>query len=123
VAGVPARPLTVRLTLDAQPVASTTRLIELGGYHVAVSTVVLGPQLPLELHSSYLGHPDTATRATHLTIAPGHADTHVMEHDQSQLPVTHARERCLLDHLQVLIELATELGHTLGVELPKRALV
>jgi hypothetical protein len=120
---VPAHSITVRLTLDAQPVASATRLTEPGGYHVSLSTVVVSPGLPLEVHSSYLGHPDTLTRATHLTIAPAHANTHMVEHDHTQLPVTHARERCLLDHLQVLVELASEFGQTLRVELPDRVLL
>jgi hypothetical protein len=112
----------MRLMLDDRPVASSTRLLELGGYHVALSTVLLEPRWAVEVHSSYIGHPAVATRATHLMIAPGHARTSVDEHDHMQLPVTHARERCLLDHLQVLVELATEFGHTLTVELPDHAL-
>jgi hypothetical protein len=121
VAGVPARPVTVRLNVDARPVASSTRLIELGGYQLAIGTVVLSTELPIEVHSSYLGHPGTPTRAVHLTIVPERAETHVVEHEHHQLPVTHARERCLLDHLQTLVELASDLGHTVSVELPDHA--
>jgi hypothetical protein len=119
---VPARPLTVALRLDGRSVPSSMRLVELGGYHVAIGTVVLSAELPIEVHSGYLGHAGTRTRAVHLTIAPERAGTHVVEHDHDQLPVTHARERCLLDHLQVLVDLASELGHTLSVELPDHAL-
>jgi hypothetical protein len=85
-------------------------------------TVMPDARLAAELHSSYLGHRGTATRATHLAIGPGRAWTLVAEHDYEQLPVTHARERCLLDHLQVLVDVATELGHALSVELPEHAL-
>jgi hypothetical protein len=119
---VPGQPLTVAVRLDGQSVGSSTRLIELGGYHVAIGTVVLTAELPIEVHSSYLGHPGTLTRAVHLTIAPARVDTRVVEHNHDQLPVTHARERCLLDHLQVLVEIASELDHTLSVELPDHAL-
>ena len=117
------RALPVRLAVDDHPVASSTRLTELGGYHVAISTVLPDARLAFELHSSYLGHPATPTCATHLTIAPGHAHTHVVEHEHAQLPVMYERERCLLDHLQVLVELASELGHTLTIELPEHALI
>jgi hypothetical protein len=116
-----ARQPTVAVRLNGQAVASSTRLVAVGGYHVAIGTVLLSAELPIEVHSSYLGHPDTVTRAAHLTIAPGRADILVVEHDHDQLPVTHARERCLLDHLQVLVELASELRHTLSVELPDHA--
>jgi hypothetical protein len=120
---VPAQPLTVVVRIDARPVASRTRLLELGGYHVAISTVVLDPELPIEVHSSYLGHPGTTTRAAHLTIAPDSADSLLAEHEHEQLPVTHARERCVLDHLQVLVEHATGLGRTLSVQTPDHELV
>jgi hypothetical protein len=116
------RQLPVQITLDGQPIASRTRLIELGGYHVALSTVLLSPALAIEVHSSYLGAPGADTRATHLTITPGHTGTFVVSHDPAQLPVTHARERCVLDHLQVLVELATELGQPVGVDLGDHAL-
>jgi hypothetical protein len=114
--------VTVAVRLAGRSVASSTRLAELGGYHVAIGTVVLSAELPIEVHSGYLGHSNTHTCAVHLTIAPERVGTHVVEHHHDQLPVTHARERCLLDHLQVLVELATELGHTLSVELPDHAL-
>jgi hypothetical protein len=115
--------LAVAITLGDRPVTSSTRLTELGGYHLVLSTVLLDRALPIELHSSYLGHYRTVTVATHLTLAPGTADTQVVEHAHDQLPVTHARERCVLDHLQVLVELAAEHGHVLAVHLPDRALV
>ena len=114
--------LQVAITLDGPPIPSRTRLTGLGGYHVALSTVLLDSATPLEVHSSYLGHRDTATCATHLTLSPGAAGTRHVEHDHDHLPVTHARERCLLDHLQVLVELAARQGHTLAVELPDSVL-
>lgn len=114
--------LPVQITLDGCPVGSSTRLTELGGYHVALSTVLTDPRLPIELHSSYVGHQGTATCATHLTLAPGDANTRVVEHEHDQLPVTHARERCVLDHLGVLVELAAEHDRRLGVQLPDRVL-
>ena len=117
------RQLPVHVTLDQRRVASSTHLAELGGYHVALSTLLLSPTLPIEVHSSYLGAPGAQTRATHLTISPGRAVTHVTEHDPGQLPVTHARERCVLDHLQILVELATELEHPLGIHLPDQVML
>jgi hypothetical protein len=117
------RRLSIRLSLDERPVDSETRLVELGAYHVALSTVVLNADLPIEVHSSYLGHTGTETHATHLTIAPDIADTYLATHDASQLPVTHARERYVLDHLQVLIDLATKLDQALQVDLPDHAMI
>lgn len=41
--------------------------------------------------------------------------------DADQLPVTHARERCLLHHASALQHAASELGHTRGWLEPRRA--
>jgi hypothetical protein len=56
-------------------------------------------------------------------IAPGRASIHVVSDQAEQLPVTHARERCVLDHVQVLVELATEFGRPVGVELGDHAVL
>src|SRR3954447_26823395 len=117
------RRLPLRLSPDERPGDSETPLVELGAYHVALSTVVLNADLPIEVHSSYLGHAGTETHATQLTIAPDTADTYVATHDASQLPVNPERERCILDHLQVLIVLATKLDRALQPDLPDHAMI
>jgi len=61
------------------------------------------PELGLELHSTYVGHPEVETRVTHRILGgggPKRAATEAVVRPESELPVVLARRRCLFDHLQ-----------------------
>jgi hypothetical protein len=104
-----------RVPLDPPPaialagvrVASET-LVCLAGADVLVLSTTLRDQA-LGLHSVYTGHPGAPTQIVHLGLAPRRTPTNdataVSEH---QMPVVHARRRCLYDHLQRLQDLAAE---------------
>jgi hypothetical protein len=111
-----------RLAVDGRPVACTSRLAYGGAYQLTIWTIV--PALALELHSSYLGHPDGDTAVSHLQLRPGERPLTITGHHPGRcLPVREARRLCLYDHLAQLRELVAE--HTsepVGVEIADRAL-
>jgi len=96
--------LTGRITLRiaGEPATSETILTAIAP-HVLVLTTTL-PDHAVTVTSTYTGHPATGTHATHLELAPGLERLHTRDHDHDSVPVTHARERCLLDHAAVLHE-------------------
>jgi hypothetical protein len=110
------------LTVDGRPLACTTSLAYAGAYQLTLSSVV--PELAVELHSSYLGHPDGETAASHLRLRPGEAPSTVAELEpRGSLPVREGRRLCLYDHLAVLRELvADEAGARVSVDVAERAL-
>ena len=94
-----------------------------GAHQLTLSTAL--PALGIELHSSYLGHPDAGgSIASHLQLGPDlNPSTWVETHAAHELPVSTARRRCLYDHLLQLQELLTGLdGTRVTVELADDAL-
>jgi hypothetical protein len=114
-------PIPIEITLDGAPERFETRLASAGAYALLLSSVL--PDRAIELHSSYLGHPGAPTRASHLMLAPGISDTETVEHDESLIPVTIARRRCIYDHLQRLQDFLAELGHSVQIPLADDALL
>ena len=77
----------------------------------------------LTLTSVYLGAGQGTALAAHLLRAPGREPKLIVnEVDTAAVPVTHARERCLLDHAGALQQAADDLGHTLAIELSDAAM-
>jgi len=113
-----------RVELDGQRAWASTQLTYAGAYQLTLSTAL--PRLGIELHSSYLGHPDAdQSTASHLQLVPGlEPRTWTAAHDSAELPVSQARRRCLLDHLLELQQLlSAETGAAeVSVELPDEAL-
>lgn len=111
------RRLPVSLTLAGEPVESETTIVDAGAWTVCFATTVADPRAPVELHSTYVGANGAATRAIHLRCGPGRgeAQTETAEHSANTLPVWHAHDRLLLDHLHVVVEHATNLSLTLAV--------
>jgi hypothetical protein len=111
-----------RLAVDARPVACATRLAYGGAYQLTIWTIV--PELALELHSSYLGHPDGDTAVSHLQLRAGETPhTGTDQRPGAALPVREARRRCLYDHLAALRELvADHTGQPASVEVADQAL-
>jgi hypothetical protein len=112
------RLLSVDLVLDGRAVTSETRYAEAGTYVLVLSSCV--PELGLELHSTYVGHPEVETRATHLILGargPQNAATEAVVRPDGELPVVFARRRCLFDHLQRLQDELAGIGHRAGIEI------
>ena len=111
-----------RLSVDGRRLPCTTELAYFGAYQLTIWTVV--PELAVELHSSYLGHPDGESAVAHLQLQPGEAPATVTEHRPGGvLPVREHRRLCLYDHLAALRQLVTDAaGATATVDVPDQAL-
>lgn len=111
------RRLPVSLTLDGAPVASETTIVDAGAWTVCFATTIADPRAPVELHSSYVGASGAMTQAVHLRCGPGRgeAQTETVEHAAGALPVWHAHDRLLVDHLHVVVDCATKLGLAVAV--------
>ena len=109
------RRLDVELVVDGSPIASETRYAEAGAYVLALGSCV--PDLGVELHSVYVGHPGVSMRITHLALSgpPSQAASETVVRPQGDLPVVFARRRCLFDHLQRLQDELAGLGHRVGI--------
>lgn len=94
----------ITVSIDGRRTLSETIAATLAP-HVLVLTTTL-PDRATTLTSTYVGHPSTATHATHLELGPGIEQLHTRDHDHDSIPVTHALDRCLLDHAFMLQELA-----------------
>ena len=95
------------IALAGVRVASET-LVCLAGADVLVLSTTL-PDQALTLHSIYAGHPGAPTQIVHLALAPRRTPTNeAIDVSEHQMPVVHARRRCLYDHLQRLQDLAAE---------------
>lgn len=90
------------IRVDGERLAAASYLAYAGAYQLTLMTTVL--DLALELHSSYLGHPDAAeTVASHLELRPERIpETWSERHFAGDLPVADDRQRCLYDHLAQL---------------------
>jgi len=112
--------IPVKILLDGESVRSQTRATSIGPYVLVLDTV-LGDH-GIDLHSTYTGHEGTSTLANHLLLAPGLQDTIAAEHEHESIPVTHARRRCLYDHLQHLQDLLKRTGADATIPLDDKAL-
>ena len=115
---------------------ASTLLGYAGAYSVTLSTTL--PELALELHSTYLGHAQTATSAAHLVLMPGVRELRQIEHAAGALPIAgsppaqpggRGRSALLLDHLgELQAAIARRLaatdrgGHSVLVDVDDEAL-
>lgn len=96
-----------RLAVSGRRLPCTTELAYFGAYQLTIWTVV--PELAVELHSSYLGHPDGESAVAHLQLQAGEGPTTVTEvRPGSTLPVREHRRLCLYNHLAALRQLVTD---------------
>jgi hypothetical protein len=96
-----------------------------GGMVLTFSTVLPKRGLALELISTYVGHPHTATVATHLLLGPvGHrARIHLTEHAHEQLDPVENPRACAYDHAEQLIEALHAAGREARVQLDETSFV
>lgn len=109
------------LTADGALEAETTHTAV--GPHVLVLTTTL-PTAALTVTTTYTGAADVDTHVVDLALGPRlHATTTVRRLPREELPVTHARERCLLDHLAQVRAALTELRDVdARIDVPDHAL-
>ena len=109
------------VTIDGRREPSETLAVGLAGDILVLSTTIAARGITI--HSIYTGHEDLDTIAVHLELVPGAPAREVARHARDDLPVTHARDRCLLDHLasvRDVIERAS--GRSAAVEVRDDAL-
>ena len=111
-------PLTV--SIDDRPCeAHSTYHWAAGGVVLTLATVLPERCLAAELISTYIGHTETPTIATHLMLGPvgRPATIHTAEHAHEQLdPVERARD-CAYDHAHQLIAALRLAGCQVRVQL------
>jgi hypothetical protein len=105
------------ITLDGQP--SPAQTSGAGVADAAVLTTAV-PHIALTLTSVYLA----GALAAHLIRAPGRPPRlDVDDVDPDELPVTHARQRCLLNHAAALQRAAAQLtAREVTIDVPDSAL-
>jgi len=108
------------IRLDGARVRASSYLTYTGAYQLTLSTIA--PELALELHSSYLGHPAGDAAVSHLELAP---DTDPYTHSELR-PGTDLlvadRRACLYDHLAQLQELLGRGGGEVTIKIADGAL-
>lgn len=97
--------LPIRVTIGGQPTSADSRYAWSGGGLVlAISTVLPDAGLALELISTYVGHEDTDTVATHLTLAQGQdGQIESFRHRHDELNPTELARACAYDHVSRLL--------------------
>ena len=111
----------VMVRLDGEVTWSETTVTTAGPWAMTLITVV--PELGVRFISSYVSGEGIATGATHALTHPGGGELAQREHSREALPVTHARERCLLDHTAELQHaLVDTTGTHVAVDVPAAAL-
>ncbi|MGH3026630.1 MAG: hypothetical protein ACRDLR_09305, partial [Gaiellaceae bacterium] len=110
--------LPIHVTIDERHCESHgTYAWAAGGRVITLSTVLPERGLAVELISTYVGHPQTDTIATHLVLGPvGHAPTiRTDAHDRQALePIERAHE-CAYDHADQLIKTLRTIGRVASV--------
>ena len=100
-------PVTVRHA--GELIESETTAVRAGPNVVVLSTAV--PALGVLVTTAYVGADDVDTIAVDLVlVARPHATNRTRVIPRDTLPVTHARERCLIDHLDRVREALAEGG-------------
>jgi YD repeat-containing protein len=116
--------IPLRVSIDDRPFeAHSTYSWSGGGAVLTLSTVLPEQGLAAELISTYVGHADTATIATHLMLGPLGQPATILtaEHTHEHVdPVENARE-CTYDHAHQLIEHLGADGRRVSVELNEQS--
>jgi hypothetical protein len=110
--------INAKLSLDGAAVPSETTYVWAGPYVLSVHTVIPRPDLAIELHSTFTGHPGTPTVVAHLVLGPpGHpAALSCDERPREDLLVG---DGCVCEHAMRLVELLRGLGREPSVALPQ----
>jgi hypothetical protein len=110
--------LPLQVSIDDRPCESRSTYSWAGGGMVlTISTVLPQRGLAVELISTYVGHANTRTIVTHLSLGPveQRGNIHTAEHEYLN-PAENARE-CAYDHAHQLIEALRAAGCQASVDL------
>ncbi|MDQ5807153.1 MAG: hypothetical protein M3320_00595 [Actinomycetota bacterium] len=109
--------IPLRLELDGRNVRSETVYVEAGAYALTIMTTLPGPDLPIELHSTYVGHPGSLTRTTHLRLGPGPSSPRIetAEHTDEDICLVFTPRNAVYDHAHELVEFLSHLGYGTAV--------
>lgn len=115
--------IPLRIELDGRQVRSETVYAQAGAYALTIMTTLPGPDLAVELHSTYVGHPGTRTQATHLRLGPAahapHVDT--ADHADHDICLVFAPRNAVYDHAHQFVEFLTEMGRAAAVHVDEAA--
>jgi hypothetical protein len=114
--------LPLHVIIDGRRRSSHSRYTwSAGGLVLTIATVLPDSGLAFELISTYTGHDDTDTVATHLTLsASRRGDIDSRRHPHEQLNPVELARTCAYDHANRLIETLADSGHAARVELDER---
>lgn len=118
--------MPVQVVIDDQPSEEHSAYAwQGGGMVLTLSTVLPERGLAVELISTYVGHPHTATVVTHLLLGPvGHeARIRNSEHPHEQLDPVESPRACAYDHARELMESLQALGREASVQLDEGSFV
>ena len=111
--------LPLQVIIDGRSRASHSRYAwTAGGLVLTIATVLPEPGLAFELISTYTGHQDTDTIATHLTLSQERdGEIESCRHPHEQLNPVELARACAYDHASRLIEALSGDEHLARVEL------
>jgi len=109
--------IPLRIELDGRSVRSETVYAQAAAYALTIMTTLPAANLPVELHSTYVGHPGAPTHATHLRLGP---DAHspridTTEHADDDICLVFTPRNAVYDHAHELVEFLDGLGHRAAV--------
>jgi hypothetical protein len=110
-----------QIRIDGNPTPSETLAAVVGTHAVVITTTL--PELPAQLHSTYLAHPQVDTQVAELRLIP-HAgrESFTRSVGAAALPVAFDPLRALYDHLQRLQDMLTgALGVGVSIDLSDAA--
>ena len=95
----------------------------MGPYVLMIVTTLPEADLAVEVYSTFVGHPDVSTRASHLVLGPlGYAPMTIAgEHEPTNLDAAEKVRRCVYEHAQILVEVLRDLGYQIGIDVPDHA--
>jgi len=117
------RTIALAVELDGDQVASETVCVFAGAHALTIVTTLPQRGLAFELTSTFVGHEDVATHATHLALGPpGHRpEISVTEYEHLSVdPVLSPRD-CAYEHVAIILEQLTQLGYEVSIQVPDDA--
>jgi hypothetical protein len=105
--------IPLRIELEGRAVRSETVYAQSGAYALTIVTTLRGAELPVELHSTYVGHPGSPTHATHLRLGPEARSPRVetTEHLDDEICLVFTPRNAVYDHAHELVEFFDDLGY------------
>jgi hypothetical protein len=112
------------IDVDGHRVTSETTVARVGGYVLVIATVLPDAGLAIELHSTYVGHPQAKTLSTHLQLGIGVvAESRSAVHGNHAVDPLRAPSTCVFDHAMHLQDLLLSLGRKARIGLDDRTIL